>query len=1563
MKKQAGIVVWAVLAGMALCGVSGAEISYRFERMWPTLRQPWYFNSPYAVACDPLGAVYVADARNHRVQKFSSRGEFITAWGTEGTGAGQFDEPAGLAVDSNGHVLVADRGNSRVLRFTASGVFIAEWGGGVLAHPEGIAVDAFGTIYVADTLNHRIAVFDSNGTLVDSWGARGSGNRQFDRPDGIALDASGRIYVAEYGNHRVQVLAKDGSFVAVWGTEGSDNGQFLTPTDVAVDAQGYVYVTDEGQCRVQKFDTSGAFVTAWGRQGYGRGEFDIPDGIAVAPNGQIFMTDRGRHDYVHVFSPDGAHMATWGSQLTGPNEYNGPVALAKDTTGNIYVADIGNARIQRLDADGRFNAIWGPAPDEPGATAKPFDIAIASQGYVYVADRQDQRIRRYGMDGTFQIEFGGSGGGEGQFLASLYICVDPAGNVYASDELNHRIQKFTANGNYLGRFGLEGSGPGQFRYPRGLTFAGGHLYVADSGNHRIQKLTSNGVFVAQWGSEGNGPGQLSNPRTVEVGPGGEVFVADEGNNRIQRFTTDGTFVAEWGGFGHSPGLLSGPWDVLALDNDRVLVADYLNNRLQRFRAITQAANVKAVIVAGGGPFPGNQLWDTTELCANFAYRTLTYQGYDKSTIYYLSSDLGLDLDNNGVADDVNAAVTRDNLASAMTQWASDSDSLVVYLVDHGGVGTFRLSETETLAAADFVAMLANAQNVVNGPVTVVIDACHSGSFVELLAKNGPANRILVTSTPPEQPAYFLGLGSVSFSSFFWSEIFNGQSVGEAFRIASESLQPSVPLQVPMLDANADGQANGTADLSAANAVWLGGTDLSSDKPAIGQVSSGQIISGTASASFMVSDVTPEEDTAKVWAVIRAPFNPTQAQTSGKAVLDMPTTIMWPTETPGVYEGRYDGFTTPGTYQIAVYAQDRSLNVSTPKITSVSVDTPLRRRAIIVGGAERADAPADIIDQNTTLAYETLRFQGYTDDDIRFFSPRAVSTGVDAAPSLGGLESSLKTWAAQETQDLVLYMIGAGGAGRFELNSGETLLAASLNIWLDTLQATLPGPVVVIYDACASGSFLPFLAAGTQMARIVVSSTQADASAAFSIQSGLSFSQFFWRQILNGAHVRNAYQHAANAVRFGKNARKPQLDDNGDGVYDTRTDGALARTFNIGMGILLAGDEPMIGAICEEQVLGGGKMAKNGGQTSATIWVSDVSSTGVIESVWVIITPPGYIEYGCGAGNSPETILELDPMGGNRYEKVFDGFSERGAYQITAYAMDKEGNVSLPRESSVRQLGDYVEPDIYEPDDTFDTASWIGFGGTEQEHNFSKPGDEDWALFHVEAGNKVVIRTRQLAPGADTYIQLYRSDGTTLLEEDDNGGGDDNSSYLLWDVDITGFYLVRVTNMPDTAYGADTTYLLSVGDLSGNLLTGALSCVVSDSGTSLPIRNATLRLNFALLQQRTDFNGIAIFTSLPAGSYSITVEATGYLSKTQTATVTAGAVAPVSIALQPVTGEGEGEGEGEPPGCFGKGAAATLGGPPKPPGGGFMLAIAALGLACCASRRERRIKSAIPFDTP
>ena len=44
---------------------------------------------------------------------------------------------------------------------------------------------------------------------------------------------------------------------------------------------------------------------------------------------------------------------------------------------------------------------------------------------------------------------------------------------------------------------------------------------------------------------------------------------------------------------------------------------------------------------------------------------------------------------------------------------------------------------------------------------------------------------------------------------------------------------------------------------------------------------------------------------------------------------------------------YDEFTSTGTYQLAVYAMDANLNVSSPSPTSVTVDSPLRKRAVIV----------------------------------------------------------------------------------------------------------------------------------------------------------------------------------------------------------------------------------------------------------------------------------------------------------------------------------------------------------------------------------------------------------------------------------------------------------------------------------------------------------------------------------------------------------------------------------------------------------------------------------------
>jgi len=60
------------------------------------------------------GYIFASDTYAHRIQKFDSNGNFISAFGSYGTGNGQFQYPTGLAVTGGGEVFVVDYGNKRV---------------------------------------------------------------------------------------------------------------------------------------------------------------------------------------------------------------------------------------------------------------------------------------------------------------------------------------------------------------------------------------------------------------------------------------------------------------------------------------------------------------------------------------------------------------------------------------------------------------------------------------------------------------------------------------------------------------------------------------------------------------------------------------------------------------------------------------------------------------------------------------------------------------------------------------------------------------------------------------------------------------------------------------------------------------------------------------------------------------------------------------------------------------------------------------------------------------------------------------------------------------------------------------------------------------------------------------------------------------------------------------------------------------------------------------------------------------------------------------------------------
>jgi NHL repeat-containing protein len=340
--------------------------------------------SPYGVAVDAAGNVYVSTNQDHRIQKFDSSGNFLRTWGKDVIQSGQ----------------PGDTGTGFEICTVAASCKAGELGalGGELNAPLGISADTAGNVYVAENLGSRIQKFDFSGNFQRAWGKdviqsgkpgdTGTGfeictvaanckggefgglGGELTAPFGLATDGANNVYAADHGQRRIQKFDSSGNFLRTWGKDVIQSGQpgdtgtgfeictvaanckpgdfgslggELAARGVASDAAGNVYAAEgppTGANRIEKFDSSGNFQRAWGKD--------------VIQSGKPGDTGTGFEICIVAAN---CQAGTLGGGLGG--EFSVPEGIAVDPVGNVYVSDVFAYRMHKFASGGSWQRAWG----------------------------------------------------------------------------------------------------------------------------------------------------------------------------------------------------------------------------------------------------------------------------------------------------------------------------------------------------------------------------------------------------------------------------------------------------------------------------------------------------------------------------------------------------------------------------------------------------------------------------------------------------------------------------------------------------------------------------------------------------------------------------------------------------------------------------------------------------------------------------------------------------------------------------------------------------------------------------------------------------------------------------------------------------------------------------------------------------------------------------------------------------------------------------------------------------------------------------------------------------
>jgi hypothetical protein len=180
---------------------------------------PASLDLPVALAADPLGSAYIADAGSGFVHKFTSSGHPLLAFDDP-----RVSNPVAIAVDTDGYIYTADGRSGRVFAFSPLGDPDREQHAGSLVRfraPSALAVDLDQNLYVADTALAAVAEYDKGGRSVRIVVRGNVGSVRVHTPMALAAALDGSLFVADGSSGLISRFSPHGDFLGTLGQPGS----------------------------------------------------------------------------------------------------------------------------------------------------------------------------------------------------------------------------------------------------------------------------------------------------------------------------------------------------------------------------------------------------------------------------------------------------------------------------------------------------------------------------------------------------------------------------------------------------------------------------------------------------------------------------------------------------------------------------------------------------------------------------------------------------------------------------------------------------------------------------------------------------------------------------------------------------------------------------------------------------------------------------------------------------------------------------------------------------------------------------------------------------------------------------------------------------------------------------------------------------------------------------------------------------------------------------------------------------------------------------------------------